>query len=300
MILPLFVVILSGYVIRETGFVRAGFVDDLNRLVYYVALPALLFLSSSRIDPAMFTGVASAIAFPVVIVMTALFAFAVTITIPSTQRGAVIQAGFRADLAYLGLPITGTLLGDQALGTIAIIIAVGAVTNTILSIVVLSLIKTRGGRPGIFDGLGRAIANPMLLAIALGFTFSVVGWNLPVVADRLLGLLSDMSFPLILLVLGLSLSFSELRDNIASAILASSIKLVVMPSIAWTVMHIVLGSPTLMVNTVVLMAAMPTAVASQSFARAFGADSSVSASSVSLSTLLMPVTVPTLALILGL
>lgn len=72
-----------------------------------------------------------------------------------------------------------------------------------------------------------------------------------------------------------------------------------MPAIAWVIMHLVLGSPTLVVNTAVLMAAMPTAVASQAFARAFDADSSVSASSVSLSTLLMPVTVPTLALLLG-
>jgi predicted permease len=54
------------------------------------------------------------------------------------------------------------------------------------------------------------------------------------------------------------------------------------------------------VETVVLMAAMPTAVATQTFARAFDADSSVSASSVSLTTLLAVVTVPALVVVLGL
>jgi predicted permease len=47
------------------------------------------------------------------------------------------------------------------------------------------------------------------------------------------------------------------------------------------------------------MAAMPTAVATQTFAKAFDADSSVSASGVSLSTLLAVGTVPVLVLILG-
>jgi hypothetical protein len=81
--------------------------------------------------------------------------------------------------------------------------------------------------------------------------------------------------------------------------LASAIKLAAMPAVAWVIMSWVFESPQLVTETVVLMAAMPSAVATQTFAKAFDADSSVSASSVSLSTLLAVVSVPALVLILG-
>jgi hypothetical protein len=288
-----------GYLLRKTGFAREGFVDDLNRLVYFIGLPALLFSETSRIDLAGLAGGAAAIAFPVIVAVTALVGFALTLPLPFAQRGPVVQAGFRANLAYLGLPIVSTTLGRESLGTIAVIIAVGVVINTLLSILVLSVLK-----PGEEDihplrRLVRTLTNPLLIAVALGLVFAAGGWALPAVLARPIELLARMSLPLILLVLGLSLSFSELQRNLPSATLAAVIKLAAMPAIAWVTMTWLFSSPPLVVDTVVLMAAMPSAVATQTFAKAFDADSSVSASSVSLSTLLAVASVPALVLILG-
>ena len=299
LILPLFIIIFVGYLLRKTGFAREGFVDELNRLVYFIGLPALLFSESSRIDPHALAGGTAAIAFPIIVTVTALIGFAATLPLPFHTRGPVIQAGFRSNLAYLGLPIVSTTLGSEVLGTVAIIIASGVVINTLLSVLVLSLLKPDGENIHPLARLAHTLKNPLLIAIALGLLFAAGGWSLPDVLARPIDLLARMSLPLILLVLGLSLSFSELRRNLPSAGLASLIKLAVMPAVAWGVMAWVFDSSPLVVETVVLMAAMPTAVASQTFARAFEADSSVSASSVSLSTLLAVVTVPVLVVVLG-
>ena len=299
LIFPLFIIIFVGYLLRKTGFARDGFVDELNRLVYFIGLPALLFSESSRIDPDALAGGAAAIGFPIIVAVTALIGFAATLPLPFRQRGPVIQAGFRANLAYLGLPIVSTTLGSEVLGTVAIIIAAGVIVNTLGSILVLSLLKPEGESIHPLSRLARTLTNPLLVAIALGLLFAAAGWSLPEVLARPIELLARMSLPLILLVLGLSLSFSELRRNLPGAALASVIKLVGMPAVAWGVMTWIFESSPLVVETVVLMAAMPTAVAAQTFARAFDADTSVSASSVSLSTLLAVVTVPVLLVVLG-
>ncbi|MFP4374153.1 MAG: AEC family transporter [Spirochaetaceae bacterium] len=299
LILPLFIIILVGYLMRTTGFAREGFVDELNRLVYFVGLPATLFIESSRVNVNALDGATAAVAFPFIVLATTLIGLAATLPLPFHQRGPVVQAGFRGNLAYLGLPIVSTTLGPAALATITIIIAAGIVIHTLLSILVLSVLKPHGESIPPLVQITRTLTNPLLIAIALGLLFAAGGWSLPDVLARPIDLLARMSLPLILLVLGLSLSFSELRRNLASAALASLIKLAVMPAVAWAVMTWIFDSSPLVVETVVLMAAMPTAVASQTFARAFEADSSVSASSVSLSTLLAVGTVPVVVVILG-
>lgn len=299
LILPLFVIIFVGYLLRKTGFAREGFVDELNRLVYFIGLPALLFSESSSIDFADLAGGAPAVAFPIIVTVTAVIGLAASLPLSPARRGPVIQAGFRANLAYLGLPIVSTTLGPGSLATIAVVIAVGVVTNTLLSILVLSLLKPTGESIHPLQRLARTLTNPLLVAVALGLLLAARGIALPQVLSRPIELLARMSLPLILLVLGLSLSFTELRQNLAAAGLASVIKLAAMPAVAWVIMSGVFESPQQVTETVVLMAAMPSAVATQTFAKAFDADSSVSASSVSLSTLLAVVSVPALVLILG-
>ncbi|MFP3959484.1 MAG: AEC family transporter [Spirochaetaceae bacterium] len=301
LILPLFVIIFVGYLLRKTGFARAGFVDELNRLVYFIGLPALLFIETSRIEPGRLGGGTVALVFPLVVAATAATGLLLTLPLAPAQRGPVVQAGFRANLAYLGLPIVSTALGEDTLGIIAVIIAVGVITNTLLSILILGFLR-RAAAPAAGSAsagpLRTMLANPLLMAIAVGLLFAAGGWSLPEILARPIELLARMSLPLILLVLGLSLSFTELGRHLPTAALAAVLKLALMPAIAWIMVTRIIELPPLAAETLVLMSAMPSAVASQTFAKAFDADSAVSACSVSLTTLLAVVTVPIVMLLL--
>ncbi|MFP4206405.1 MAG: AEC family transporter [Spirochaetaceae bacterium] len=306
LILPLFVIIFVGYLLRKTGFARAGFVDELNRLVYFIGLPALLFSETSGIDAGHLAGGVVAVVFPLVVAATAAAGLLLTLPLPGPRRGPVVQAGFRANLAYLGLPIVSTALGEETLGVIALIIAVGVITNTFLSILILGFLRpssvsaagAEANRSVPTGPLRAMLRNPLLIAIAAGLLFSAAGWSLPRILEQPIELLARMSLPLILLVLGLSLSFTELGRHFPTAALAAALKLVLMPAIAWIMAGWVFNVPSQAADTLVLMSAMPSAVASQTFAKAFDADSAVSASSVSLTTLLAVVTVPLLMLLL--
>ncbi|WHI53116.1 AEC family transporter [Microbulbifer sp. MLAF003] len=51
---PIFLMIIGGYLLKYKGIVRDSFIDDASRLVFHVALPALLFINiySSDANPA--------------------------------------------------------------------------------------------------------------------------------------------------------------------------------------------------------------------------------------------------------
>lgn len=298
-ILPLFVLILVGYVLRKTSFAQREFVDDLNRLVYFVGLPAMLFTEASTMEFAELSGATVAVAYPVIVAATALIGLVVMLPLAPYKRGAVVQAGFRGNLAYLGIPIVGTTLGPGSYGPIAAIIAIGVVINTLTSVSVLGMLQPNSRRSSVKGRLLGIVKNPLLIAIAGGLMLSAAELTLPQLLAQSIELLARMSLPLILLVLGMSLSFSALRGHVCAAAAAAALKLLVMPAVAWFLMNWVFGATALVAHTVTLMAGLPSAVVSQAFAKAFDADAALSASSVSLSTLLSAVTVPLIVLILG-
>ncbi len=49
-VLPVFIVIALGFGLKKTGLLREDFIYDLNRLIYYIALPALLFYKIDKAD----------------------------------------------------------------------------------------------------------------------------------------------------------------------------------------------------------------------------------------------------------
>ncbi len=299
LILPLFVLVLGGYAARKTGFLSDAFVQDANRLVYYVALPVTLFTEMREVGPEDFAHLGLAAGYPLVVVATMLFALLVSVRMPRATRGAFVQVAFRGNLAYFGLPIALTALGAGAAGPLAVVLAVGLIINTVVSIVVLRLLAPDADASTVGSRLLSIVRNPLIIAVAVGLLASFVGLELPGFVATTFRWIASMSLPLILIVLGSSLSFRRLKAGLRVHLLAALAKLVVMPLIALAAAVYLFEMPSQIRSVLVLMSAMPTAVVSQTFAAQFGADAEASAAGVSLSTLLAMVTVPVwLALLL--
>ena len=292
LILPLFVLVLGGYAARKTGFLSDAFVPDANRLVYYVALPVTLFTEMRTVGPQDFAHLGLAAGYPLVVVATMLFALLVSVRMARATRGAFVQVAFRGNLAYFGLPIALTALGAGAAGPLAVVLAVGLIINTAVSIVVLRLLAPDADASTVGSRLLSIVRNPLIIAVAAGLLASFAGVELPGFVATTFRWIASMSLPLILIVLGSSLSFRRLKAGLPVHLLASLAKLVVMPLIALAAAVYLFEMSGEIRSVLVLMAAMPTAVVSQTFASRFGADEEASAAGVSLSTLLAMVTVP--------
>ncbi len=298
LIIPLFVLIATGYIFRKTRFVDNSFAGELNRVVFYVALPAMLFLETADL-PELSTDIAlTAVIIPVAVIVTALVALSVSSGLSPKQRGPFIQATYRSNLAYLGLPIVSTLLGSEVLGIIAVAIAAGVIINSVTSIIVLRLFQHDSGRDSIVSRLSDVLRNPLILSIIAGLAASAVSLPIPGILADTLDLFARMSLPLILIVVGFRLSFRNLGSFFGTAFTAAFFKLMVMPALVWGMTTWLFPTGPLLTVTLVLLCTMPTAVVSQTFAGAFDADESLAAATVSMTTLLSGITIPLWALIL--
>ena len=217
-IAPVFLLILLGKGLDHLRFFSEHFLDQLNRFVYYLALPALLV---SRISQAQFE-------FGITIRMVSLFFIATLLTliiawlISRAQRltpakaGAFMQGSFRGNGVFVGLPIilyaAGTLHSD-AEQLASVMIAPIVIIFNLLAVTVLlqcGSLDRYQGHPAAF--LTRHLfKNPMIISCLVGLFINQVGLHLPPLILHPMDLLGSAALPLILLSIGATLDLNGLR-----------------------------------------------------------------------------------------
>jgi predicted permease len=236
-VLPVFLVIAIGAAARRFRFIGEPFIDTANTLVYYLLLPALLFYKIGTSNfreafnaPLVIGGYAATVG----TFLAAVF-FSRTLGISPAERGSFVQGAFRANLAYVGLPIVLSAVGDIGLRKAGILL--GFMVPLLNSLAVVALILPHG------DGGGRArknarrigaqlVTNPLILSSFLGIGWSVLKLPVPVLADKTLEILSSATLPLSLLCLGGAFSFERARSGFRLAALAAGMKTLLLTALA--------------------------------------------------------------------
>jgi predicted permease len=122
-----------------------------------------------------------------------------------------------------------------------------------------------------------------------GMTISLTGLSLPVILDRSLKILSGMALPLALLVIGTSISFVQMRQQLRVTTLISVLKLMLLPALGLAFFHILkLGSIKYLPALILL--ASPTATVSYVMASEMAGDADLATAAISITTLVSAVT----------
>ena len=175
---PLVLLIALGAALARIRFLGSAFIADLNKLAFWIALPALLFtLASGAAAPSSGTFRL----FALMVVGTALItllalAASFALRMPARHlRGTLMQAAFRGNLAYIGIPVLAysfsespTESSSRALATAVIVMVFTMALYNILAVIVL---QSSIHAPGGIDWRRSALAilsNPLLLAGLLG------------------------------------------------------------------------------------------------------------------------------------
>jgi len=267
-VFPVFLVIVAGAVLRRFRFLDEGFIDAANALVYYLLLPALLFhevsatqFSEAFSGPLVIGGYAATLA-------TFFLAWALSGALGAgpAERGSFVQGSFRANLAYVGLPIVFSAVGQAGLRKAGIFL--GFIVPLLNTLAVVALMAPHGvgkgnGRETAGRVLRQVAANPIILACLAGVAWSLLKLPVPAMARRTLSLLTPATLPLSLLCLGGSFSFERARRGFALAALATVLKVVVLTGIGLVLYHrmgvsgddlrigaIMLGCPTAVITYV--------------------------------------------------
>jgi malate permease and related proteins len=291
-VLPVFLVIGTGSILKLTRLVDAGFLFQLNRMVYYLALPALLFYKISTANfSASFNGT---LMIGLLVSTAAGFALSYTYGVlrayPPVVRGTFSQGAFRGNIAYIGLAIVYNAYGEKGLASAGILLGFLVPAMNFFAIIALLLPYRKGGQrisAGVW--IRQIGGNPLIIASFIGIAWSFFRLPMPKVVGSALHIITDMALPLALISIGASFSWEKLRGDLKVTILATGIKLVMMPFLAALVL-ILTGVRGQDLAIGVLFAGTPTATAAYIMAQQMQGDAELSGSIIMLSTLLSVLT----------
>ncbi len=284
-LIPDFTLILIGFVLIRITKWGAEFWIGLEKMVYFVLFPALLFVSTAR-TPLDFhvTGNLLAVALVTVLCAIALGWLAKPLFRPAPmifESG--VQTAFRFN-SYIALAVAFRLAGEQGTSLMALII--GFAVPVCNAAAVHALAHQKKGML-----LQELAKNPLLLATAGGTLFNLAGGSLPEVVGVTLSRMGSASIALGLIMVGAGLKFSAIDQARGISAYFISVKLLVMPAIA-----LALGTfmqlPVLQLQIAVMFCALPTASSAYVLATRMGGNGPLVAFLISAGTLLSIATLP--------
>jgi predicted permease len=295
-VLPVFGLILLGYLCRRGKVLGPASMTELNRFVVWVALPALLFdiMANTRWSTLWQPGFVLAYGLGSVLVFGATVAARRALGRPLADAGIDGLNAAYPNSGYMGFPLCLVALGPASLPlmTIATILTVCFVFAAAIICVEIGLQEER--RPAALAAkVLRALArNPLLVAPALGALVSGLGVPLPAPAETFLKLLGAAASPCALVALGVFLAQQGMvrgRDLNATLLLVAA-KLVALPVTVW-LMATALRLPVASIHVAVLAAALPTGTGPFMLAEYYRQEARVTSATILVSTLVSVLTV---------
>jgi predicted permease len=289
MILPIFAIIVAGWVAGVTGYMPRTLAAPLMRFAYYVAMPALVFVTIAQ-EPldsllewrflAAFGG-GSMLCFAAVIMLARFLR-----NEPMSTSAMLAAAVAMTNTGFVALPILKTLYGQP--GVLAAAVAtvfVGAIMFPVL-VVLLELGRRDTSRSIRTGALIRQIAtNPVILATICGLLWSIIGIRLPVPVESILTILGEALTPCALFAIGLDLTIGELRERLGYYATLTLCKLAIVPVVVYA-LCVVTGLEHTATVAAVVCAAVPTAKSAYVLAVEYDIEKNVVGAVISMTTLL--------------
>ena len=291
-IIPIFAIIALGWFVRNKGFIQPEFLDPANRLVYYLAIPAMIFheISKGSLSTQFDAAVILITLFSVLAVFAVAWCVGLAWRIRHGELGTFIQASFHGNLGYIGLAVAYYSLGNDGFVRASIIAGFIMILQNFLAVVALQFNSNDASTSkSKRDAVLRILGNPVILSALAGILFSSTGLKLPLVISRSLDILSGLALPMALILIGASLSFKLMRLKMFRIFSSSILKLILLPGVGfflyrWFDIKLQDYLPGL------ILLASPTATLTYVMAKEMDGDSDFAVAALSCCTLLSAVT----------
>jgi malonate transporter and related proteins len=289
LILPVFAVILTGWIVGYTGYLSRALSDALIRFSYNIAMPALLIVTIAQEPDHSLINWRFLVAFGGGSIFCFMLVFGVMSIHVSRSLASRTMHGMAASMTntgFVALPVLQAIYGPRAVLPAAIATVFVAVVMFPLAVILLELGQrdAHGSPTAPMVTAKHVVFNPMVISTLIGMLCSVLGLRMPGPVNAYLGIMADALTPCALFAIGLGLSIDGLRANIGKASLLSAVKLVIMPLIAYG-LSMSLGLDPLYTIAAVICAAVPTAKTVYILAGEYHCEEMMVASTVSLTTL---------------
>ncbi len=307
-VLPVFMLILIGWLAVRSGLLTAEIGDALGEFVFKLAVPVLLFktiaeadfqgLSPFKLWVAYFAGVG--------VTWTVAHMIATRVFGRDERLGVVagVSSAF-ANNVFIGLPLVGRTVGEDGIVALSILLAIHLPVMMIAGTILMenAEAKASGNPPRGYRAVLRQIGinltrNPLVIGLVCGGVVHASGLAMPAVASSIINQVANTAGPAALISLGMALTKYGVSGNIGIASVMSGLKLLLLPAAVWTASRL-LGLTPEWTAAMVLTSSVPTGINAWLIANRFGVGHGLAASTITMTTALGVLSVTAWAVVLS-
>jgi predicted permease len=287
-LLPIFALILLGFICRRTHRLGPDAASEINRMVVWLCLPALLFsvTATSTWEQIWHPG------FVIAFTLSTLAIFVITLLLRWRKGANLADAsidalgGSYSNAGYIGIPLCVMVLGQDGLepALVGALIVVCVLFSLALICVEVGLQTERRPHRIVLKVLLALAKNPLVVSPILGALWASSGAPLPAALEKLLSLLGAATSPCALVALGLFLAEKQQGTRQGTSLLVL-IKLIAHPLLTWILVFHVFDVPLLWANAALLLSALPTGTGPFMLAEYYKREASLVSSTILVSTL---------------
>lgn len=288
--LPIFLIILLGKFLIKIRLIDVPFTKILDKYVFYVALPALVFKDLTENDiSGRFDGSYVLFCFvTTLVVILFIWGLASLFMKNKSEQGAFIQGSYRSSAAILGLAFIDNMYDGAGLAPLMIIGAVPLFN--IFAVIILTLKGDNGGiKPDVKTALKGILTNPILIGIVVSLPFVFFDLHFPTFLNKGIISIASTASPLALISIGATFEGRKAIKKIKPTIVASLIKLVLLPAL-FLPLALYYGYRNQELMAILIMLGSPATVSCYIMAKNTNNDATLTSSIIVLTTLLSSVT----------
>lgn len=288
-VVPMFFFIVVGLLIKYEKLMTDEEISHLNKMLFRIFFFIMLFYTTYTMDVSQtfrprlitFGAVMLLVLYLVDFIIVCFFEKA------PKKRGAMIQAIYRSNFVFMGIPLVSNIFGDKEIAVTTMMIAIIVPMYNVLGVVTLEIF--RGGKFNVVKTIKGVFTNPMILGALVGAICLFSGLKLPHAILKPLGQMSNATSMLALLVLGASFHLSSTKEHMPQLIACIISRLIIVPSIMLS-LGVWYGFRGIELMTLVAIFCAPCAVASFTMAQQMDSDANLAGNCVVFSTAFSSIT----------
>ena len=225
---PIFLMMVLGMIFRKIGWMDIEFAEEMNKFVFLVPLPVLLFSDLATVDFEEVWNIRFVIfCFIVTFISIAIVAGISFLWKDKTIQGEFIQSSYRSSTALLGIAFIQNIYGNAGMAPLMIIGSVPL--YNVMAVVVLSFFQPERkalDREVWKKTLKGIMTNPIIIGIVAGLIWSALRIPMPLILNKAVSSIGAVATPMGLMAMGAAFDFKKAMGKVKPAVTAAFIKLI--------------------------------------------------------------------------
>lgn len=225
---PIFLLMILGLVFKKIGWIDDIFAEKMNKFVFLVPLPVLVFEDLATVDFAEVWNLKFVLfCFGATFISIALAAAISFLWRDKSIQGEFIQASYRSSAALLGIAFIQNIYGNSGMAPLMIIGSVPL--YNVMAVIVLSFFqpeRKKLDKKVWIATLKGIFTNPIIIGIAAGLIWSALKLPMPAVMEKTISNIGAVATPMGLMAMGAAFDIKKAFGKAEPAIAAAVMKLV--------------------------------------------------------------------------